>query len=118
MSRIVLAALVALCLVLAVVVNPTPGSAQELTLEEAKRQGWLGEQSDGYLGLVTRAVPPAARDLMQRLNAQRTDVYARIAKQESVSVVAVAARSGERLIAEAAPGEWVWKNGGWRQIGT
>lgn len=115
MSRIVLAAL---SLVLAVVVTPTPGSAQELTLEEAKRRGWLGEQSDGYLGLVTQAAPPTARDLMQRVNSRRTDVYARIAKQESVSVVAVAARSGERLIAEAAPGEWVWENGGWRQIGS
>jgi uncharacterized protein len=110
--------LVWLPLVLAVSAAPSLARAQELTLQEAKRQGWVGEQSDGFLGLVTEEAPPSARDLMKRINTRRTDIYAGIAKQEGISVVAVAVRSGERLIGEAAPGEWVWENGGWRRRGS
>jgi hypothetical protein len=103
---------------MAVVAAPTLLRAQELTLQEAKQHGWVGEQSDGYLGLVTQEAPAAARDLVKRINARRTDIYAGIAKQEGISVVAVAVRSGQRLIGESAPGEWVWENGGWHQRGS
>jgi uncharacterized protein YdbL (DUF1318 family) len=118
MSRTLRFAFVWLPLVLAVVAAPTLSRAQELTLQEAKSRGWIGEQSDGYVGLVTQEAPPAVRDLVTRINTRRTDVYVSIAKQEGISVVAVAVRSGERLIGEAAPGEWVWQNGGWRQRGS
>lgn len=105
-------------LVLALALLPSLAGAQDLTLAEAKQQGWLGEQSDGYLGLVTQEAPPTARALMQRVNTERTEIYASIAKKEGVSVVVVAARSGQRLIREAPPGAWIWEDGGWRQVGS
>jgi uncharacterized protein len=119
MSRTLRSALAWLPLVvLAVAALPSLSLAEELTLQQAKQQGFVGEQSDGYLGLVTPDAPPAAHELVKRVNTGRTEVYAGIARREAISVVAVAARSGERLIGTAAPGEWIWKNGGWRQVGS
>ena len=44
-------------------------------LDDAKRDGQLGEQADGYVGVVPGA-PPGAGDLAQRINAERSARYA------------------------------------------
>jgi uncharacterized protein YdbL (DUF1318 family) len=107
-----------LALLLAVTVGALawPGEARALSLQEAKQQGLVGEKPDGYLGLVSANAPAEVRKLVDDVNAKRTEVYAKIAKQEGVSVVVVAARSGERLIREASPGEYVLM-GTWKKKG-
>jgi uncharacterized protein len=105
-----------LALALAVSALAWPGTARALSLQEAKQQGLVGERPDGYLGLVSPNAAPEVRKLVEDVNAKRTEVYAKIAKQEGVSVVVVAARSGERLIREADPGEYVLM-GTWKKKG-
>jgi hypothetical protein len=101
--------LVAFLLALALGAALLPEAAAALTLDEAKAQGLVGERPDGYVGAVQANPSAEVKALVEQVNARRTEVYAKIAKEEGVSVVVVvvAARSGERLIQEAGSGEYV-----------
>jgi uncharacterized protein YdbL (DUF1318 family) len=84
-------------------------------LDDAKRAGHVGEQADGYLGVVPGA-PAAVRALVDRINAERATRYAEIAAKTDASPAAVAALAGQKLLERAGPGEWVRDaDGKWRQ---
>ncbi len=90
-----------------------PASADEL--DDAKRAGWVGEQVDGYLGLVPGA-PASAGALVNRINQGRASHYAQIAQERGTTPAAVAALAGQKLVARAGAGEWVRDAGGnWSQ---
>ena len=91
-------------------------SAAALGLDEAKAAGQVGEQIDGYVGLVKGQGTAAARELVARVNAGRRDAYAEIARSTGASVEAVAARAGQRLVGRAPPGQWVLDGtGSWKR---
>jgi len=101
-------AIAALTLVVA-----APGFASPL--DDAKRAGQVGEQADGYVGVVPGA-PASARALADRINAERAERYGEIAAKTNASPAAVAALAGQKLIARAAPGEWIRDaDGKWQQ---
>ena len=84
-------------------------------LDDAKRAGQVGEQSDGYVGVIPGA-PASARALADRINAERAERYGEIAAKTGTSPTAVAALAGQKLIARASPGEWIRDaDGKWRQ---
>ena len=84
-------------------------------LDDAKRAGQVGEQADGYVGVVPGA-PASAGQLADRINAERSARYAEIAAKTGTSPTAVAALAGQKLIARASPGEWIRDAvGKWRQ---
>jgi uncharacterized protein YdbL (DUF1318 family) len=84
-------------------------------LDDAKRAGQVGEQADGYVGVVPGA-PKSAQALVDRINAGRAEHYGEIAAREGASPTAVAALAGQKLIARASPGEWVRDaDGKWSQ---
>jgi uncharacterized protein YdbL (DUF1318 family) len=89
------------------------GSA--IPLDAAMRAGHLGEQADGYVGVVPGA-PPSARALADRINGERAARYDEIAAKTATSPAAIAALAGERRISRAAPGEWIRDaTGKWQQ---
>jgi uncharacterized protein YdbL (DUF1318 family) len=75
-------------------------------IDEAKRAGHVGEQSDGFLGLPPGA-PASAEALVTSINAERGTRYAEIAAKNGTTAAAVAALAGQKLTARAAAGEWV-----------
>jgi hypothetical protein len=83
-------------------------------LDEAVAAGWIGEQADGYLGARPDA-PPAARELVARINAERADLYGRIAVENGITPTAVAALAGQKLVERTPAGswyrgvDWAWK---------
>jgi uncharacterized protein YdbL (DUF1318 family) len=86
-----------------------------IPLDGAKRAGHLGEQADGYVGVVPGA-PPSARALADRINGERAKRYGEIAAKTGTSPAAVAALEGQKLIARPDPGEWIRDaNGKWHQ---
>ena len=97
--------------ILAVLLLSTPAFAG--AVGDAKDAGLVGEKPDGYLGLVNESSPADVEELVDETNAKRRSVYAGIAKKEGISVEAVAARSGQRLVDEAPAGHFVlmgtWK---------
>jgi uncharacterized protein YdbL (DUF1318 family) len=85
-------------------------------LAEAKRNGFLGERIDGYLGVVSAETPASVRAMADEINAKRRAEYADIAKRQGVSVEAVGQLAGQKLMNRAAAGEWVLgTDGEWRR---
>jgi uncharacterized protein YdbL (DUF1318 family) len=108
MSGLLRIAIAALALLVAAPAFASP-------LDDAKRAGHVGEQADGYLGVVPDA-PESARALADRINAERAERYGEIAAKAGTSPTAVAALAGQKLIARSPPGEWVRDaDGRWRQ---
>jgi uncharacterized protein YdbL (DUF1318 family) len=91
----------------------TPALA--LDLGEAKAKGLVGEQADGFLGVVSGNGEASA--LAEQVNAKRRAEYAEIAKKRGTSVDAVAKLAGAKLVertpggqyARGSDGRWVKK---------
>ena len=90
--------------------------AGALDLEGAKRDGLVGERADGFVGAVVAKPSPEVQQLVEGVNARRRTRYQEIARQNGTTLDAVAALAGEKLIARAAPGEWITDaQGNWQQ---
>lgn len=74
-------------------------------LDDAKAAGHVGEQADGYLGVVPGA-PASTRALVDHINAERGSHYAEIAAKNNTSPTAVAALAGQKLIERTPSGQW------------
>ncbi len=80
----------------------------------ARAGGEIGEQPDGYLGLVG-AGSPALRALVNSINIQRKVAYTRSAADSGATVEQFAFTTGCTLVAQTRPGEkyrapeGVWK---------
>jgi len=104
----------AMLLLCAMLVIP---AAFAITLQEAKGQGLVGEQRDGYVGFVVSNVPAEVTELVGQVNAERRQRYQQIAQQNSISIdqvqalayqqAAEATQSGHFL--QNAAGDWVRK---------
>ena len=80
--------------------------AASLSLGDAKDQGLVGEQADGYLGVVGSG-PAEARQLADRVNGERRAEYREIAKKRGIETAAVAALAGKKLVQRAPKGHYV-----------
>ena len=89
------------------------GAVHALDLAGAKSQGWLGEQRDGYLGLVRTDAPPEARQLLEQVNRQRRTQFEQIAARNGISVDEAAAVFAREAAQRTQPGNYVQGQGGW-----
>jgi len=109
----------ALAALAAVVAFSMPAAAQDAALNQARGQGLIGEQADGYLGFVPGAsISADLRGRVEQNNIQRRALYTRRAAERGVSVnemaAAVACQVFERP--QIAVGERYRNEGGqWRQ---
>lgn len=70
----------------------------------ARSAGKVGEQADGYLGIV--GVPdPALQRMVDDINIKRRAVYAEKAKENNATLEAYALTSGCQAVARTVPGE-------------
>ena len=86
-----------------------------MNLGEAKSAGIVGEQADGYVGLVKANASAEAESLVAEINSKRRARYEDIAKKNGIEVSAVEARAGQRAIEKTAPGNYIKAAGGWRK---
>ena len=70
----------------------------------ARAAGKVGEQPDGYLGIVGNA-DPALQRLVDDINIKRRAVYAERAKEKKQTLEAYALASGCEAIYRTTPGE-------------
>ncbi len=97
---------------LAVAALFVPSIVLAMSLPDAKSQGLVGEQSDGYLGAVKSG--GGADDLVASVNAARRAEYEKIAaknKQEISAIEALAAKKAYELTpagqyVKGADGSW------------
>jgi len=80
----------------------------------ARAAGKVGEQPDGYLGIVG-AADPATQRLVDDINIKRRAVYAEKAKEKKTTIEAYALTSGCEAIARTEPGEkYLTPDGTWQ----
>lgn len=70
----------------------------------ARAAGKIGEQPDGYLGIVG-AADPALQDLVNDINIKRRAIYTEKAKENNATIEAYALTAGCQAIARTVPGE-------------
>lgn len=97
----------------------TPALAiEDPVLDAAIAEGRIGEQADGYLGVVENAAPSAdARARMNQLNLRRREIYTTRATQNAVTVDEYARSFACTLLAKNTPTGASWRDetGAWRR---
>ena len=83
-----------------------------LTLDEAKARGLVGEQSNGYLGVVA-AGEGDVQALVADVNHKRRQAYEDIAKRNGTPITAVETLAGEKAFQNTKPGNFIQGPGGW-----
>ena len=78
-----------------------------LTLQEAKNAGLVGEQRNGYVGLVMESAPAEVMALARDVNNQRRELYQQIARQNSLTVEQVAALAFEKAVEATPTGQYL-----------
>lgn len=83
-------------------------SSTKATVDAAIARGEIGEQIDGYLGIVDGASPSSAvRNAMQEINIARKSVYTEAALSGVQPAGVYAQLTGEKQIKKSAPGTYV-----------
>jgi len=82
-----------------------PQPAWAIGLEDAKNRGLVGEQANGYLGMVKPSAEVNA--LIADINAKRRQKYEEIARRNNTSVQVVEALAGKTAIGKTPPGQYV-----------
>jgi len=111
-TKLLIAALVGIALVAGTSAYAMQGDAAG----QLRASGLVGEQSDGYLGLVGSA-PAAIRAQMEQVNIQRRAAYTQLAANRGATIEEVAAATACQLFAgRIGPGQYYrLPDGVWRQ---
>jgi len=80
-------------------------NAWAMTLQQAKDTRIVGEQTNGYLGLVIAS--PEAQQLVLTVNAKRKHYYQLIAERNNISLDKVATLAAQKAIEAAEPGHMI-----------
>ncbi len=109
MTRVILALLIGILTVSVSVASESP-------LTQPKADGLIGEQADGYIGLVRDDVPADIRRLVNEVNAKRKAGYEKIAAQQGVPLSEVEKVGGVKAFEKTLKGNYVRDaNGNWRK---
>ena len=91
------------------------GPAFAIDLDQAKRDGLVGETMEGYLAPVSDSPPAEVAALVEDVNARRRAEYRRIAEQNGIELSQVEALAAKKAIEKTREGGWVRINGDWRR---
>jgi hypothetical protein len=85
-------------------------------LDQPKADGLIGEQANGYLGLVSQDVPADIKALVRDVNAKRKARYQSIAQKQSVALSEVEKVGGTTAIDRTLRGNYIKDSSGrWRK---
>ncbi|BDX08154.1 YdbL family protein [Planctobacterium marinum] len=80
-------------------------AAFAISLDKAKAQGLVGEQLDGYLGLVVQN--SEALKLIEDVNGKRKALYQKLAEKNGVSLEVVAKLAAEKAAEKTQSGHFI-----------
>jgi uncharacterized protein YdbL (DUF1318 family) len=88
----------------------TPALAQsaaaKTAVDNAKAQGLVGEQGDGFLGFVAASTDPALAAAVAEINAGRMQVYRETAMRTGVTPEAAGQATAQQLFARLPGGQY------------
>ena len=93
----------------------SPTSALAADLQQAKNDGLVGEQLNGYLGLISANAPAEVRALAADVNAKRKARYQSIATQNSTPLETVELLAGRKAIEKTRAGNYIQSATGWKK---
>jgi uncharacterized protein YdbL (DUF1318 family) len=83
-------------------------------LKSAKEQGWVGEQINGYLGLVKSDAPADVKALVADVNSQRKAQFAQIAAKNGIAEAEAAKVFAREAAERTLSGNYIQNPaGGW-----
>ncbi|MDF2178181.1 YdbL family protein [Aliiglaciecola sp. CAU 1673] len=82
-----------------------------LELDQAKDQGLVGEQPDGYLGVIKASKDVQA--LVNDINAKRKEKYLELANQNNLQLSQVEALAGKKAVEKTQTGHYVKMGDDW-----
>lgn len=83
-------------------------------LKTAKDQGWVGEQSNGYLGLVKSNAAADVKALVTDVNGQRKAQFVQIAVKNGIAEAEAAKIFAREAETRTSPGNYIQNSsGGW-----
>jgi uncharacterized protein YdbL (DUF1318 family) len=91
-------------------------AAGDSKLTQPKADGLIGEQANGYIGLVKNDVPADIKKLVNDVNAKRKAGYQKISNKQGVSLSEVEKVGGNTAFEKTRKGNYVRDaNGRWRK---
>jgi len=81
-------------------------------LTQPKADGLIGEQANGYIGLVRQDVPTDIRQLVEEANAKRKAGYQKIAASQGTTIVEVEKVGGKMAVEKTLKGNYIRDAGG------
>jgi len=81
-----------------------------LTLQDAKKQGMVGEMSDGYLGAIKNN--SEVTNLVSAVNKKRKELYISLARKNKITLAQVAALAGKKAIQKTSTGNFIQNDKG------
>ena len=81
------------------------------SLGQAKVNGLVGEQADGYLGVVKNE--GNASEIAQLINQARKQEYQKVSAQSNVPLVEVQNRAGTKAQEKTPAGQYIKQQGQW-----
>lgn len=90
--------------------------AYAVDLDQAKSQGLIGEQRNGYLGTVSGSSSPELQELINSINQKRKVKYLKIAKETGSTLPQVEILAGKKAQEKTATGHFIQTpDGGWKR---
>ncbi len=90
---------------LALVASSLAFSVWATSLEQAKKQGLVGELPNGYLGAVVSNSD--VNSLVDKVNKRRKDIYLKLARKNNLTMEQVTKLAGEKALAKTQPGHLI-----------
>jgi len=84
-------------------------------LQQVKSQGLVGEQLNGYLGVVSADADAEVRGLVADINAKRKTMYESIAEKNSASLETVELLAGKKAVEKTEAGNYIQTAAGWKK---
>lgn len=85
--------------------------ALAMSLSEAKNQGLVGEQENGYLGVVVAS--GEVKKMVASINAKRKLKYQQLASKNNITLGQVEKLAAQKTFSKTAAGHYLKKNGQW-----
>ncbi|MEH6596271.1 MAG: DUF1318 domain-containing protein [Colwellia polaris] len=85
-------------------------SAWAISLDDAKKQGLVGEMQNGYLGVVVDSAQ--AKSLVNEVNEKRKNIYLNLARKNKITLEQVTALAGNKAVSKTQSGHFIQNSAG------
>lgn len=89
-----------------------------MDLASAKKEGLVGEQTDGLIGVVFSKPTPELLALVESTNKGRLAVYQDMATKQGLTLNQVREIAANKILQKEAPGNYIQVNGTWSVKGA